>query len=99
MSTSATDHVTVDPRTLTAWTALSDSEQAHILETLAELAAQPPERWPTDLVQHLATSEPLYLLHGRNDVQVIFRKTADGITLLDLVLWETIERYFVAKKF
>ena len=97
MSSPATNPVTVDPRTLIAWTALSDSDQTHLLETLAELAAQPLEQWPANLVQHLATNEPLYLLYGPNDVLVVFRKTADGITLLDLVLRETIERYFVSK--
>jgi len=50
------------------------------------------------VVQHLPTDEPLYLLRMHNGLLVTFRLTPrERITILDLVLQETIERYFMPK--
>lgn len=91
-------NVTVDPQALTGWTALPTREQTYILETLGELAAQPPDQWSNPSVKHLPTNEPLFFMRAHNGLLVIFRRTEKaGITILDLVLQETIERYFMPK--
>jgi hypothetical protein len=94
----AVENVTVDPRTITGWYALPGPTQQQILDTLAELASQAPEQWPANVARHLPTSEPWYVLFAPNDLLVIFRRTEqEGITILDLVLRETVERYFRPK--
>lgn len=94
----AIGNITLDPQVLTGWSAVPAREQEYILETLGELTTQPPDQWTTPVVRHLPTNEPLYFLRAHNGLLVIFRRTEkEGITILDLVLQETIERYFTPK--
>jgi hypothetical protein len=87
--------VQVDRRALTALNALPGPEQARVLESLATLATQPADRWPEGEVQRLAAPDPLYMLKATDELRVIFRRGEHGaITILDLVLRETLERYF-----
>ncbi len=92
------DNVTVDRRAVTALNALAAPERSEVLEALGGLAALPPDRWPADRVQRLASPEPLYVLRAPNDLLVVFRRAEDGhITVLDFALKEMIERYFAGK--
>jgi hypothetical protein len=87
--------VRVDLRATIQWYTLPASERTQIQERLAALASQPPETWPESKAQHLATFEPLYLMHGSNGFRIFFRREDSGqLTILEIVLQEMLDRYF-----
>jgi hypothetical protein len=76
---------------------LSPDERNHILETLARLADLPPEQWPGDHVHLRRPQSALYILDATDQLRVFFRRGSDGtLTIEDLVLQETLDRYFSA---
>jgi hypothetical protein len=87
--------VVVDWRALTSVESLPPADRATLHETLARLAGQDPEHWPSDLVQRLPSEEPLYVLRLHGDLLVVFRRAEGGrLTIVDVSLKEMIDRYF-----
>jgi hypothetical protein len=95
----ALEKVTVDWRALVGWNALRGPVREQILASLLRLASQPRGHLPNGEVVPLATpGENLYTLRAPDGLLVTFRWEEGGrITVLDLVLKETIERYFARK--
>jgi hypothetical protein len=89
------DHVAVSLDALIGWRALPQDVREKLLETLTSLTRLPPEQWPPQRVHKLPLDEPVYFLRGPDAFRVFFRREKDGgVTVLDLVLQETLDRFF-----
>jgi hypothetical protein len=92
------ENVDVDIGALIGWRMLSETERGQLLERFSLLASQPPEAWQGDDVVRLNTPEPLYLLRAAEGLRIIFRRGPNArIVILDMVLQETLDRYFAPK--
>ncbi len=85
---------------LIGWYQLPARSQGQIHDTLAQLAEQPVNHWQNDEVEAWRPDEQLFALHaqvGPDHLLVFFRPEGDRVRLLDMVLKETIDRYFTPK--
>jgi hypothetical protein len=89
--------IKVDQGALIAWHALSPQRQEEIHGHLTNLLTLPVSEWPARDVVAVGGRPSEYLLRGPDEFRVFFRRGPEGITVLDIVLQETLERYFAAK--
>jgi hypothetical protein len=88
------EKVVVGHSALISMNTLSDDERAHVLHTLAQLAALPPEKWPTDTVHLRHRQEWLYMLDATDQLRVFFRRDKDGtLTIFNLAMQEALDLY------
>jgi hypothetical protein len=88
------EKVLVAPSALISMSTLSDSERAHVLQTLAHLATLPPEQWPADKVHLRRSQESVYLLEATDQLRVFFRRDREStLTIIDLVMQEALDLY------
>ena len=95
-----TDRVIIDDRALISWHYLPPASREQIHATLTSLAESAPAQWSRDLIEPWRPAEDLYALHTHVDADhllVFFRPEGSSIRLLDMVLKETIDRYFTPK--
>jgi hypothetical protein len=86
------EKVVVGHGALISMSTLSDSERAHVLQTLAQLATLPPEQWPTDTVHLRHRQEALYMLDATDQLRVFFRREKDGtLTIFNLAMQEALD--------
>jgi hypothetical protein len=94
------EHVILDDLALIGWSHLPGYAQEYICRTLDALALRSASDWPRRVVEPWRADEQLYALHtlvGPDHLLVLFRREGDFIRLRQLVLKETIERYFTPK--
>jgi hypothetical protein len=88
------EKVVVGASALISMNTLSDSERAHVLETLARLATLPPEEWPTDTVHLRNRQECLYMLDATDQLRVFFRRDKNGtLTIFRLAMQEALDLF------
>jgi hypothetical protein len=95
-----TERVIVDGRALIGWHHLPAPAQTRIREALARLAERPRDQWAEEEVEPWRPEEDLFVLHtqvGADHLLVFFRPEEGRIRLLDMVLKETIDRYFTPR--
>ena len=96
----ATERVIVDGRALIGWYQLPGPDRERIEQRLANLAEQPVEKWSGEDVEVWRPAENLYALHtyvGTDHLLVFIRPEGARIRLEDMVLQETIDRYFTPR--
>src|ERR1700722_8551354 len=86
------DKVVVGHSALISMSILSDSERAHVLQSLAQLATLPPEQCPADTVHLRNRQEALYMLAATDQLRVFFRREEDGtLTIFNLAMQEALD--------
>jgi hypothetical protein len=101
ISMQTTERVIVDGRAMIGWYHLPAPDRERIQQRLAALAEQPIEQWPSMAgIEVWRPAENLYALHtevGHDHLLVFFRPEQERIRLEDMILKETIDRYFTPR--
>jgi hypothetical protein len=95
-----TERMIVDGRALIGWYHLPAPAQSRIRDTLSRLAEQPVQQWSNEDVEPWRPDEQVFALHtqvGPDHLLVFFRPEGKRVRLLDMILKETIDRYFTPK--
>jgi mRNA-degrading endonuclease RelE of RelBE toxin-antitoxin system len=78
--------------------ALSDAEQAKVLDRLKELADKPPSDWPARVVKRADVGTQLYLIRVDNSLRVLIDAPEDGAPeVVDIVRHEALQQFAKAE--
>jgi hypothetical protein len=97
-ATTQDERVTIGPGAIIGMHLLPAPERERLMDTLNRLAETPVEQWPADTVRRWRTDEPLYMLRANEELRVLLQREPGGrITVLHMVLQETLDRYFTPR--
>jgi hypothetical protein len=85
--------VTFHRRAAMALDAFSPQERARIADAARLLQGNGDEALLQTKTAKLATSEPMYVMRATPAIRLIYRETADGIEVLDVVRRETLQTF------
>jgi hypothetical protein len=74
--------------------ALSDAEQAEIMERLKELGDKPPSDWPARVLKRAGVATPLYLIRVDNSLRLLIAAPEDEAPeVVDIVRHEALQQF------
>ena len=90
--------VTFHRRAAMALDAFSPHDRAKIADAARLLQANGDEALLGTRTAKLATSEPMYIMRATPAIRLIYRETADGFEVLDVVRKATLQTFLKKKK-
>ena len=93
-----TKTVTFHRRAAMALDGFSPHDRAKIADAACLLQANGDEALLGTRTAKLATSEPMYIMRATPAIRLIYRETADGFEVLDVVRRATLQTFLKKKK-